>query len=233
MRYTPKVFITRALEKDSAFRRKMNAIGAQVEDKSLVQFSPVSFSLPKRKIDWVFFYSQNAVKFFIQGGGFNELAEVSVAALGPGTKKKLNKAGIIVNFTGAGEVEEVAFSFRKLGMGKCVLFPRAFNSRQSVQRLLKDEIDAVDLVVYKNEILKDFALDEENKVLVFTSPLNVEAYFNRYQLLSTQKVVAIGNTTAKQLKKQGIEKLFIAKAPDEEALADAVNECLDTYTNKW
>jgi uroporphyrinogen-III synthase len=57
------------------------------------------------------------------------------------------------------------------------------------------------------------------EVLVFTSPMNGEAYFGLHALLAGQRVVAIGPTTAEALKQFDPA---VATSPTEEALARAV-----------
>jgi uroporphyrinogen-III synthase len=57
------VFITRDLEPDSIFLTALQHAGFDVFGKSLIEFETISFEkFPKT--DWIFFYSQNAVRFF-------------------------------------------------------------------------------------------------------------------------------------------------------------------------
>lgn len=59
-------------------------------------------------------------------------------------------------------------------------------------------------------------------VLVFTSPLNAEAYFSKHPLEPGQQVVAIGDTTGAALRQLGIAGISVAAQPSERGLADAV-----------
>ena len=65
---------------------------------------------------------------------------------------------------------------------------------------------------------------ESRRILVFTSPLHAEAYFYHHDLLPGQRIVAIGNTTADALRQLGFYECKTAKAPNEQALANAVFE---------
>ncbi len=173
--------------------------------------------------DWVFFYSGKAVKYFFAGLKRNdqELAdEVKLAALGPGTAAKLAELGYEAGFVGTGNPEEVAEQFLAVAKGDRVLFPRAAHSRMSIQMLLANTVDALDLIVYQNEMLDNFSIPKVN-YLVFTSPMNAKAYFRRYAWAG-EGVVAIGETTAAALKELVDTKIFIANQPSEESLAEAI-----------
>ena len=60
------------------------------------------------------------------------------------------------------------------------------------------------------------------EVLVFTSPMNAQAYFSKHILAEKQRVVAIGQTTAGALRELGIATVEVAASPDERGLAEAV-----------
>ncbi len=219
----PKVFISRELSPDSVFLQKLVAAGYEVIGKSLVQFSSVSFTtLPDT--DWIFFYSKTAVGFFFETSRKADLPiNAQLAALGEGTAKAIEKQGFQTNFTGNGEPSATAKAFLNIAKGKRVLFPRAANSRQSIQQLLENQIIVIDLIVYQNEPRTDFALPI-CQWLVFTSPLNAEAYFQRYPLQANQKILAIGETTAQTLRKLKLINPYISDSPSEEALANIILE---------
>jgi len=219
--YMSKVFISRNLDVESVFLRKLQSIGFEVISKSLIEFSPVPFDeIPKT--DWVFFYSKKAVRyFFAHSRQANLKVDAKIAALGAGTAEALREWQVEADFTGTGEPTITARAFLQTARGQRVLFPRAQQSRQSVQQALGDKIEAVDLIVYRNEPRKDFDLPTCDW-LVFTSPLNAQAYAQKYEILPEQRVLAIGETTAKALRDIGVSPVKIADAPTEEALAKAI-----------
>lgn len=216
-----KVFISRSLNPDSIFLQKLKVADFEVIGESLVQFSPVPFTnFPET--DWIFFYSKKAVRFFfenIQSTGLQIHAKL--ATLGEGTAAALENYGFRPNFTGNGQPEATAKEFLKVAENQEILFPRAQNSRQSIQELLKGKIEVLDIVVYQNIPRNDFQIPECNW-LVFTSPLNAEAYFQRYSVKAGQKIIAIGETTEGALRTIGLEKIYISESPSEEALANAI-----------
>jgi uroporphyrinogen-III synthase len=216
-----KIFISRELSSDSPFYRVLPAEKVQIFGESLVAFEQVQFeAIPE--VDWCFFSSRNAVKFFMEGLKAAKLSmpsAIQLGALGEGTSKALKELGYVADFAGNGDPEMVGQAFGIVASGKRVLFPRAAQSRESIQKSLVKTVTIADLVVYDNVPRQDFEIPEVD-ILVFTSPLNAQAYFARYSLLESQKVVAIGHTTAMAIADLGISTVFIAPTPTEEVLAE-------------
>ena len=109
----------------------------------------------------------------------------------------------------------------KIANGQQVLFPRAVNSKKSIQNILGNQIQSIDLIIYNNAISTKITKREED-FLVFTSPMNAQAYFKKFQLDHFQKVIAIGQTTSKALIELGINDFTISAKPSEKGLAEAV-----------
>ncbi len=221
MQHTPsnRVFITRPTPPDSEIRRLLEPYGYTVEGCSLVEFKAASFELPPA-FDWVFFYSSQGVRFFFEGlddMGLVLPASMRFGAIGPGTAAALPKS----DFTGDGIPETTAKAFLALAAGKRVIFPGAANSRQSVQLLLGDAVESFSVVVYDNTPVSDIPFVEAG-VLIFTSPLNAQAYFSKRLLLPGQKVVAIGPTTAQALSDLNAGPHVVAPQASEAGLAIAV-----------
>ncbi len=215
-------FISRDLSAASEFRRFLVGAGWQVSGRSLV----VLTELPMPTVpaaDWIFFSSQQAVKFFFQHLEKEDIAMpvVQWAALGAATAKVLGSCIGAVDFCGSGDPVSTAPAFRRVAAGSTVLFPGARHSQQSVQRLLAAALVGIHLEVYDNRPVADPALQTE-QVLVFTSPMNAGAYLSRHALRPEQRVVAIGATTAAALQALGIHPVFTAAEPTEAGLARAV-----------
>lgn len=219
--FTPcRVFITRDLETDSFFYRSLDANRYLVSGKSLIEVSPIRFtSVPET--DWVFFSSRNAVSaFFGQEPALRE--NTKFAAIGTGTEAALKAYGKTASFVGKdADTDKVGKDFSKIADGKSVLFPQAKNSMRSIQKQLSFQTKAFDLFVYNTENRANLEIPEAD-VVVFTSPSNVEAYFQKHNLDKVQRVVAIGNSTAAKLKSYGIADPVIPDYPDDAGLAQAV-----------
>lgn len=228
----PKIFISRNLPPNSSFRKELTGSGMEIIGQSLIQFSPTLFNSIS-VIDWIFFYSKNGVKFFLETFTTNRflhiLSEENIslkwAAMGEGTAEALLSYKIQPDFIGNGQPKATAQAFGKIAKGQKVLFPRAKNSKQSIQQLLAKQIKQVDLVVYENEVKSNLAIPF-CEILVFTSPLNAQAYFQKYPINPKQKVIAIGKTTHKELLKIGLKDVTIASQPTEKRMAAAVKQVL-------
>jgi uroporphyrinogen-III synthase len=205
----------------------LRAHGWKVFGQSFVILSPIPFEqIPEA--EWLFFSSQNAVRFFFQNLEKRNitLPNVQWAALGPATARVLDHFTGEVAFTGTGEPKGSAQLFRRhcarlqRSIGP-VVFPAAKRSRQSVMNLLQSDFQCIHFEIYDNQPLKD-PMPRTEDVLAFTSPLNAESYFKRHKLLPGQRVAAIGGTTDRMLKQMGISETAIAAEPTERGLAEAV-----------
>jgi uroporphyrinogen-III synthase len=218
-----RVFITRAVEKGSRFREILEQHRYTVVGQYLIDFQPVAFAAVP-DCDWLFFYSGKGVQYFFEGLAAGKLAlstQVKLAALGKGTAQKIEATGRKPDFVGTGDPQQTAQQFLAIARGAKVVFPHARHSKRSVQRLLGNSIDAIDLVVYKNEPLTEGPLPT-TEIVVLTSPLNVKAYFQRRQGQPAPRIVAIGETTAEALRQEGVSSFLIAEKASEEGLAQAV-----------
>ncbi len=218
------VFITRNLNTDSIFFYELTEVGFEVFGESLIKFELIPFdNFPKT--DWIFFYSKNAVRYFENGLSENDkkfiFKNIKLATIGEGTAKITKEILKKCDFIGDGNPKFTSESFLKIAKNQSVLFPRAENSRQSIQKLLTRKIQSFDFIVYKNQPRKDFELPDF-EVLVFTSPMNVETYFNKKKLLDNQKIISIGETTSQVLKKMGFSKIITSQKPTELELANTV-----------
>jgi hydroxymethylbilane synthase len=215
-----KVFITRDLESDGFFNKVLTANKYQVSGESLINVNPIRFtSIPET--DWVFFSSKNSVSaFFDQEPVLKE--NTKFAVIGTGTETALKAYGKEVSFVGkAADTSEVGKAFSMVADGKSVLFPQARKSLRSVQRQLSFQTKVFDLFVYSTESRKDITIPESD-VILFTSPSNVEAFFQQNSLKNSQKVISIGNSTAAKLRESGVSEFALPDYPDEAGLVQAV-----------
>lgn len=219
-------FISRALLPDSDFRSILRAQGWGVFGQSFVMLSAIPFSkIPE--CDWLFFSSQNAVRFFFQNVEQQklEIPKGQWAALGESTARVLETFTGRVDFIGTGEPKGTSQLFRRhcarLKSVGPVIFPAARRSRQSVMTLLNLDFQCAHFEIYDNQpVAKPHQRSEH--VLAFTSPMNADAYFSQHRLLEYQRVVAIGGTTDRTLQHLGIAEVTIAAEPTERGLAEAV-----------
>ena len=214
------VFISRDLSPDSVFKQLLEGQGLNVIGQSLIECTPVAFGECKA-VDWLFFYSKNGVRYFFEGLKQPLLPSIRFATMGLGTASILQKYGYTVDFIGTGHPVSTASAFLKVAKQQRVLFPRAKNSQKSIQGLLGTTIKMEEVVVYANNPKSHFHIPYCG-YLVFTSPLNAQAYFSEKTLKQGQNIIAIGNTTATALKKMGAIDIYRAAYPSEKAMAELV-----------
>jgi uroporphyrinogen-III synthase len=219
------IFISRDLSSNSVFRQMLKN-KASLIDLSLIEFKPILFDrIPSS--DWLFFYSKNGIKHALSKLNIlDDLAPIAVIGQASADFLKANY-NIEAQFVGTGHPRETAAQFLSVAKDQKVVFVQAKNSKQSVQNILQKQVKSIDLLVYDNCPKTDFDLPEAN-ILVFTSPLNVAAYFSKYAYQQDQTIISIGQTTARALEKHGIDEIIIAKEPNEKALA---NCCLALISN--
>jgi hydroxymethylbilane synthase len=217
------VFITRDLSEQSYFRKAMEKHGINIDARSLIRTVPVINKLDPyilRDINWIFFSSKNAVEYFFALKP--QLSnKVKFGVMGSGSEDTLRRNGHFAAYVGeSGDTAEVAADFATLANGTKVLFPGAEGSLRSIQQGLSAETKIIDLTVYET-VIEEQVEGTGDDVLVFTSPSNVEAYFQDNLLEPNQQVIAIGKSTGKKFDEMGT-RYTLPFSPDEVGLAEAV-----------
>jgi uroporphyrinogen-III synthase len=218
-----QVFISRALASNSVFQKTLKAKGIGVIGQSLIQFEALSFDFSESETEWIFFYSKKGIEFF-----FDKIKDSKklpkIATIGPGSADFLyQNYQIKADFAGSSAPSETARDFLKVARGATVTFVRAKNSVQSIQKLTDGNLHAKDLVVYQNAPKTELEVPRSD-ILVFTSPLNVQAYFSKYRWQKNQQIISIGQTTAQALSEHNIQGFRVAKTSNEKSLAEC---CLE------
>lgn len=217
-----KIFISRDLKPSSPLRLALETEGYEVIGESLLEFDYVPFNyFPE--CEWIFFYSPRCVDYFFESADPRRYKHSRFAVLGPGTARAMIARDIVPDFIGNGRPPETAEAFGDEAFEQRVLFPQAKNSRKSVEKLLEGQIDIIDIVVYSNSPRQDVKLPACD-ILIFTSPLNAETYFNQHSLDTKQKVIAIGETTAASLRNLSIYQFKTAQSPTVAGILAAMKE---------
>lgn len=218
------IFITRKLATDSIFGQLLTQAGYMVRDNSLVSFEQIEFAeIPP--CDWLFFYSKTGVQFFFEQWQNRPLPQ-RLAALGEGTAQQLATMQRKADFVGTGDAATLVEDFLHIAQGQSVCFVRAMQSAQSVQQLVAGKLATSELIVYHNRADIGTQTAPDAQTLVFTSPLNVEAFHENWGIPPHANIVAIGKTTAQKLSECGITGFRIAPQPSEWSLAQTVLDIL-------
>lgn len=214
-----RIFVSRELTETSPILSAAKA--HSIVGQSLITFSPLSFERPEA--DWVFFYSRNAVKYFFEADNY-ALYPYSWACMSEGTADELSKYVMDLHFVGKGKPYEVAEQFEEIrSQSEVACFIRAAHSIDSVKTLTNRESD-FSIPVYNNVPVVELPADDFD-ILIFTSPMNVNCWYDAYEY-SSQKVIAIGETTANALSRNGVADVLIAQEPSEKAIAVVLDQCL-------
>ena len=213
------VFISREVNKDSYLRNVLEGNGYKLEGRSLIETNPVSFArVPDTS--WIFFSSKHAVKYF-----FNQqpvLGSQKFACVGKSTSEMLRRYNKRADFIGSStDTKMIGKQFAAKVGSETVLFPQAKGSMRSVQQQFVKAEQVVDLVVYET-IKMNTGTAPQADILVFTSPSNVDAWFEVFKISKSQHVVAIGDATANALRQHSVIMLSKTDSFDEAGMARAI-----------
>ncbi|MEJ5053117.1 hydroxymethylbilane synthase [Sphingobacterium sp. MYb382] len=219
------VFITRDLDENSYLGRYLAKHQIQVDARSLIRIYPTINNLDSfilKRADWIFFNSKNAIDHFFKLEPLI-LKKTKIAVLGRGSEDALRKYDRVADFSGDNlgiKTEDIAKEFAKLVDGQTVFIPRAKDSLMSIQNALTPETQVIDMPIYETVLEEN--VDKTNaEVLIFTSPSNVEAYFQENLIDPGQKIICIGYSTAKVIEAMGLP-YTLPFTPDEIGLSEAI-----------
>jgi uroporphyrinogen-III synthase len=143
---------------------------------------------------------------------------VTVAAVGPGTARALEAAGLRVDLVGAGGAAELPARL-PLAAGARVLFPCAEEARADLEQALSGRgLEVRRVAVYRTRAMTAPRLDPDCDARVYTSPSAVEAAltWERAHPGRGTALLALGRTTAAALEQAGLAPRR-ALCPDEAA----------------
>jgi len=214
-----KIFISRILQPDSDFRRALPPPLWEIEQAKLLELTALPFPYPPA-CDWIFFSSKNGVAFFFQRFETQQwsLPSVRWACIGNATSENLQAYGVVPDFIGTGDPTSTATIFRAFAENQQVVFAGARNARETLLQNVAHYATCSQLAVYDNQVKTPVAASNAD-ILIFTSPLNANAYFSQHPLIPDQKLIAIGASTAGCLNEWGYQDLLIPEQPSETALA--------------
>ncbi|HSH67656.1 MAG TPA: uroporphyrinogen-III synthase, partial [Bacteroidia bacterium] len=214
------VLITRDLTDESFFKNVLEGNGYNVKGISFIETNKVAFeNVPAT--DWIFFASANAVRFFFEQAPQLK-AKTKFGVIGKSTEEELKKYDHNAAFVGSiNDTKVVGKKFAKTVGDETVLFPQAKGGLRTVQQQFGDPEKLKDLTVYETVKKVNVSLPEV-EIAVFTSPSNVESFFEKGKINSGQQVIAMGKSTEKKLKEFGVENCILPVTFDEIGLVQAV-----------
>ncbi len=214
------VFITRDIKKDDFFSRVLKANGYKVSGTAFIEFQIIPFSRIPTNVEWIFFSSKHAVKYFFEQKP--EMGKVKIGAIGKSTADAIRTYGKRADFIGySTDTRLTGKQFASLAKSSPVLFPQAKDSMRTVQQQFVNKSQTRDLAVYET-IQKPVEDTPDADIMLFTSPSNVEAFFEKKKISPTQKVIAMGDATSHTLKQFGVKSVYLVPSFDEIGLLQAI-----------
>jgi hydroxymethylbilane synthase len=213
------VFITRDERRDDYLKNVLTGNGFSFRCKSLINtvMVPIKYIPP---CDWIFFSSKHAVKYFFEQNP--SIGNQKFACVGKATADALRRYGKRAEFIGGStDTKMTGKQFAAKAGSSKVLFPQAKGSMRSIQQQFVRGDQVIDLVVYETEKKNDGPVPVAD-IIIFTSPSNVEAWFEKYSVSKSQKVIAMGEATANTLKQFHITGCSQPDKFDDAAIARAV-----------
>jgi uroporphyrinogen-III synthase len=243
---------TRAPEQSQELSDALEALGAEVRNLPMVSFaapenSDELDSALRRflEFDWVFFISQNAVRFVFRRGC--ELksrrpvqpARPRIAAVGTATAQAARNLDIRVDYVAQTQSgESLATELRESMTGMKVLLPRSDRSDDRLPAALRAAgADVLEVVAYRttmpesvdSTILESIRNGAVN-VILFASPSAFENFraaiapANVAELSNQVQFAAIGPTTASAIRDAGASVAIEASESSTAGLAEAIAE---------
>jgi hydroxymethylbilane synthase len=198
-----KIFITKNFKEGDYLPKALKRLGCDVTAQSLIEFKEIPYNFVP-STDWIFFSSKHAVRYF-----FNQnpkIGNVKMGCIGKSTSAELRNFGHRADFIGQNtDTKMVGKQFASL-VGKAkVLFPIAKESLQSVQWQFVSRENAINLNVYST-IKHPVTIDPTTQIIIFTSPSNVESFFDLNKWEANYKAIAMGEATANALERKRVKK---------------------------
>ncbi|EFK59462.1 hydroxymethylbilane synthase [Sphingobacterium spiritivorum] len=219
------IFISRDIDENTYFARAMAKHNIQLDARSLIRIYPIINKLDPfilKHVDWVFFASRNGIDhFFSLDPQLRKHTRIGV--VGRGSEEALRKYDRVADFSGDDfgiHTDEIGLEFAKIANGQTVLFPRAKDSLETIQKAMSADTKIIDMPVYET-VLDENVASTTAEVLIFTSPSNVEAYFIDNLIEPGQQIISIGKSTGAKIAEMGLPYVT-PYSPDEIGLTEAV-----------
>ncbi len=232
-----RVVVTRSYDQAESLTRGLEILGAipvllpTIRVEPLKRAPGLDEALNElAEFDWVVFTSANGVRFFcerLEAAGLNadDLANCSIAAIGPATAGALQARAIAVDFVAEEHVGERLAEDLPDVAGRRVFLPRAAGARPQLPEMLRGRGATVDeFATYRAVEARpdDGALTELAAgvdAITFTSPSTVEYFmtivdsagFNPFDADPPPIVACIGPITADAAAQSGLRPAVVAQ----------------------
>jgi len=243
-----KLFIcTRPKGQSDELNRLLEAAGAETIEMPLIEIQPTELSVQENNLidkveqfQWLIFTSPNGIRYFfeiLKERGIGTLPKkLQIAVIGNKTERVLATFGYSPAFVNPGNTgKDFATAFiQKLKNNSPkprILLALGNLARTTIQNELSEYAKCFRLDVYETVVpdsidKKTIQLIQNNRyeMLIFTSPSAIQNFMKQTNDLPSEKIrlACIGETTALEARKQGIQPLVIAKDASAKGIVESI-----------
>jgi uroporphyrinogen III methyltransferase/synthase len=242
-----RVVVTRARHQAGALSDRLEALGAEVLEFPTIELVPAAAEQALTEAfdavgayDWLVLTSVNGAERFFeaflgQRRDIRDLAGISVAAIGPATRRSIERRGLRVAACPAEYRAEALAEAVGDVRGKRVLLARAEQAREILPQTLRQGGAEVDVLPLYRTVTPDPPPDPAvlagADVVTFTSASTVSSFLalagdSGRRLLDTATVAAIGPITAARLSEAGVRSDLV---PTEYTIDGLVGEIVRKF----
>ena len=242
-----KVFIsTRPAGMSSELERLLSEESASLISAPTIEIRPLplnEFSLSQLKnldsFNWIVFTSPNGIRFFFDRlfdlqNNYVLPEHLKIAVVGKKTAAHLECYGTSAEFINRGNTaEDFSTDFiNRVSNGERVLFPIGNLARTVIGDSISKKTICTQVVLYEtvlpseiNNIALSMILNDQYDMIILTSP---SGYKNLLQLVSGKmdtaklRLVCIGQTTAAEVLRSGLEPLITAGMANSQGISSAI-----------
>ena len=216
-----RIFISREVKDNPLWINLCKDAGHSVIGYSCIETisEPFEYNTPA---DWIFFSSSEGVHHFIKQ---KPKISARIAAMGMGTAQTLKQYNYEAEFIGqSANPEKVAFDFQdNISSGQTILFPQSKQTRNSIAPHLKN-CNIQRLTVYSTE--SKMVMPTDADLYIFSSPSNVDSYFNQHPIDLSKPMIAFGPATEARIKEKGCQNILALKNVSSEEIFHAIKVSL-------
>lgn len=234
-----RIIITKSQNKSSKLKDKLTDLGAHVVEipgaktTKILNNNQLENSITNiSKYQWISFTSEKSVEIFFDALiekriDIRLLSNIKFAAIGPSTKKAIEKRGVLVEYVPS----EYSIESLVMGLEKCtstdakVMMCGQRIEDEKIEKSIDGCKTTMDYIpLYDIEYNKNYNLElEEDDIAVFTSASSVKTFVKTASDVdySSINAVCIGEMTAKEASKNGM-KVSTSTETTIESLVEAV-----------
>lgn len=211
-----KLFISKTPEDSQWLKTFCDERKWKLDAQSLIAFSEIPFEIPA-KTEVIFFSSKNGIRYFLEQAEIP--ANVVTACVGKETARVLRKQNIEPAFIGenSGDPVSVGKEFLKFIGDKHVFFPTSNASLHTIANLIPEGQKSTASIYETKTEVKIIA---EADLYIFSSPSNVNGFFEKNTIPEEARIIAWGFVTEKALMDRDFFPEYVLETGQKEELMD-------------